>query len=378
MKKYMKILFLFSFFVLAFQVYAYTPSITVTSPNSGFESIESGKKVEIRWTSNVSVNALVDVYVSDGIHEGIMMRTNNKGEQGLIYTLTSDLIPGSNYKAYVSLVSENPVSDSSDNPFTIKPVAVISNEGGGNTNTFTPTIKITSPNDTHIALDPGQGIEIRWDTNVSANALVDVYISDGTNKGSVLRGNNIGNIIYKPGILPAGSNYKAYVSLVSEVPTSSSSEFPFTIRKVAVHEQFKGNEYVDSVEAISQNLLNVAKKEKGEVSDKLKTISDEQNNSKENVANTINKIQNRSKVKTFLIGSDYKNIGQVRSEIVKTDNQIDQLNGLLEKTTNVDNKKVLEGQIQTLEEQQQKVNDVLATNENKFSLFGWFLKLFSK
>lgn len=98
-----------------------TGSLTVISPNNGFESIESGQKVEIRWDSSVTINALVDVYVSDGVRKGEVVRTNNTGS--LIYTLSSNLIPGSNYKAYVSLVSETPVSDSSDNPFTIKATA---------------------------------------------------------------------------------------------------------------------------------------------------------------------------------------------------------------------------------------------------------------
>ena len=93
-------------------------SITVTSPNSGFESIEQGGKVEIRWTSTVSIGAMVDVYVSDGVRKGNVLRTSNTGN--VIYTLGDNLIPGSNYKAYVSLVSENPAIDSSDRPFTIK------------------------------------------------------------------------------------------------------------------------------------------------------------------------------------------------------------------------------------------------------------------
>ncbi|MFA5773106.1 MAG: PKD domain-containing protein [Candidatus Paceibacterota bacterium] len=117
------------------------PSIKVTSPNSGFEAIESGQKVEIRWESNVSINALVDVYVSDRIHTGEVVRTNNNGAHGLIYTLDNSLTPGSNYRAYVSLVSENPVSDSSDNPFIIKPA----NSGCLNGEVFSSTTGAICP-----------------------------------------------------------------------------------------------------------------------------------------------------------------------------------------------------------------------------------------
>lgn len=143
-------------------------------------------------------------------------------------------------------------------------------------------------------------------------------------------------------------------------------------------DQFKDGEYVDNVTSIIQNLLNVANKEKKEVSKKIKEIADEQDNDKEDVADKIDKIQQRSKIKTFLIGTDYKNVGQLRSDMVKVSNQIDQLNSLLNKTTNTENKTILQGQIQILEQQQNKIGDLLKANESKFSLFGWFVKLFSE
>lgn len=298
MNKYKVILFVFSFFIIVSQVHADTPSITITSPNSGFEAIESGQKVEIRWNSTISGNALVDVYVSDGIHKGAVVRTVNNGALGLIYTLSSDLVPGSNYKAYVSLVAESlVVTDSSDNSFTIKSIPVISS------NTFTPSITVTSPNDTHIAIDPGQKIEVRWNTNVSSNALVDVYISDGTHKGSVVRGNNTGSLVYASGNLPAGSNYKAYVSLVSEVPTKDSSEFPFTIRAVKNDkvEDVKKEEGKDIAITATQNTLNVSSKEEVKSIETEKQID---NDKKDNTANEPIKIEHKSKIKTFLVGTE--------------------------------------------------------------------------
>jgi len=63
---------------------------------------------------------------------------------------------------------------------------------------------------------------------------------------------------------------------------------------------------------------------------------------------------------------------------VKTGNQIDWLKKLLDKTTSEESKTALQGQIQTLEQGQQKIDDFLKANESKFSLFGWFVKLFNK
>ena len=153
---------------------------------------------------------------------------------------------------------------------------------------------------------------------------------------------------------------------------------PVALAKAQDNGKANGVEHRSVVATFVQGLLDVADKEQGGIGDQVKVIANEQNDSKDNVADAIDKVQNRSKVKTFLIGTDYKNIGQLRSEMVKTGNQIDQLKRLLDKTTNAESKTALQAQIQALEQEQQKINDFLKANESKFSLFGWFIKLFNK
>lgn len=142
--------------------------------------------------------------------------------------------------------------------------------------------------------------------------------------------------------------------------------------------EFDGEEYMKDITTSTQGLLKVADKEDGEIGDKIKEIAKEQDQNKNEVSKKIDEIQHRSKVKTFLIGTDYNNIGQLRSDMVKTSDQIDQLNGLLDQTKKVENKTAVEDQIKVLEQEQQKIGDLLVSNESKFSLFGWFMKLFSK
>ena len=139
-----------------------------------------------------------------------------------------------------------------------------------------------------------------------------------------------------------------------------------------------GAEHRSAVATFVQNLSDVADNEKGGIGDQIKVVASEQNDSKDKVADAIDKIQNRNGIKTFLIGTDYKNVGQLRSEMVKTGNQIEQLTRLSSQTTNAESKTALSVQIQALEQEQQKINDFLKTNESKFSLFGWFVKLFNK
>lgn len=141
--------------------------------------------------------------------------------------------------------------------------------------------------------------------------------------------------------------------------------------------QINGAEHQSTVSIFVQTLLNVADKEQKGIGEQVRVVAQSQNETKDKIADGIDKIKNRNKVKTFLIGTDYKNIGQLRSEMVKTGNQIDWLKKLLDKTTNEESKIALQGQVQILEQEQQKIEDFIKVNESKFSLFGWFMKLFN-
>ncbi|MEK7124384.1 MAG: hypothetical protein AAB877_01725 [Patescibacteria group bacterium] len=153
--------------------------------------------------------------------------------------------------------------------------------------------------------------------------------------------------------------------------------FSFAFAKAQNENQANGAEHRSQTAKFVQSLLDVADREQGEVGEQVREIAKEQDESKDKVADGIDKIKNRSNIKTFLIGTDYKNIGQLRSEMVKTRNQIAQLNRLLDKTTSEETKTALKEQIKTLEQEQQKIEDFLKANESKFSLFGLFVKLFN-
>jgi len=154
--------------------------------------------------------------------------------------------------------------------------------------------------------------------------------------------------------------------------------FSVAFAKVQNETQVNGIEHRRTVSIFVQSLLNVADREQGGIGERVRVVAQAQNETKDKVADGIDKIQNRSKVKTFLIGTDYESIGQLRSEIVTTRNQIDWLQRLLNRATNEESKTTLLGQIQKLEQEQQKIEDFLKANESKFSLFGWFVKLFNK
>lgn len=131
----------------------------------------------------------------------------------------------------------------------------------------------------------------------------------------------------------------------------------------------------EPVESFVQTLLEVADKQE-ELGEQIRTIAQEQNESVNMTLQAAEKVQARSKVRTFLFGSDYKNLGVLRHEMVQTQNRLQQLNNLMNNIQGEEDEVILQNQIQTLEQEQVKIEEFIETQENKFSLFGWLKRLF--
>lgn len=141
--------------------------------------------------------------------------------------------------------------------------------------------------------------------------------------------------------------------------------------------QFNAELHRSAVATFVQSLLAVADREGG-IGQEVKVIAEQQNETKDRASDLINAVENRNKVKTFFIGTSYKNLGELRSQMVQTRNQIDQLKRLADKAENEGDKTELQSQIQVLEQEQTNINNFITSNESKFSLFGWAVKLFRK
>lgn len=126
-----------------------------------------------------------------------------------------------------------------------------------------------------------------------------------------------------------------------------------------------------------QSLLAVADREGG-IGQQVRVIAQQQNDTKDKTSDEINTVESRSKIKTFFFGSDFKNLGDLRSQMVQTRNQIAQLTRLADKAENDQDKTELLSQIQTLNQEQASIETFITQNESKFSLFGWAVKLFNK
>ncbi|MFC1615016.1 hypothetical protein ACFL22_00465 [Patescibacteria group bacterium] len=136
----------------------------------------------------------------------------------------------------------------------------------------------------------------------------------------------------------------------------------------------RGDEHRSAIAELVEELRITADKA-GDAGEEVREVAREQGDSKERVAEVIDNIEKRGKFKTFLIGTDYKNIGALRSELVTTENQINRLEKAVERIVVEDAKAELNAEIETLNEAKSATESFIQENEDKFSLFGWFVRL---
>ena len=143
------------------------------------------------------------------------------------------------------------------------------------------------------------------------------------------------------------------------------------------HGETMSQEHRSEVADIVQKLTDIAGRDNN-IGKEVREVAKEQSNVASKSAEEIKEVEGRSGWKTFFIGTDWKNIGQLRSELVTTANHIDRLIKAKERATSQSVKDDLDAQIKALEEIKAKVEAFIKDNEGKFSLLGWLVRLFNR
>ena len=139
--------------------------------------------------------------------------------------------------------------------------------------------------------------------------------------------------------------------------------------------QINAQEHRSVVANFVQSLVHVANRDGG-IGEQVRVIAHEQSLSASTTLQAMQIVQTRSKVKTFFLGTDYDNVGALRTQMVMTRNRLTQLSNLMLRTQNASSTEEIRNQVLTLEEEQAKIQNFIDEQENKFSLFGWLVKLF--
>jgi len=139
--------------------------------------------------------------------------------------------------------------------------------------------------------------------------------------------------------------------------------------------------YEESVDEVVDVLQEVAEEEEEvgneEVSDELEEIIEEEEEVKDDVVEAIEEVESRNKFKTFLIGSDYRNLGALRSSLVHDRNQIRKLTKTAEKVGGEGSSAAIEEQMAVLLQERERIKDVIVENEEGFSILGWVFRFLS-
>lgn len=138
----------------------------------------------------------------------------------------------------------------------------------------------------------------------------------------------------------------------------------------------QGKEHSNSVSKVVRELRKTAS-QNGGIGQEVSKIAKEQEDSAKEIEKAMDKVDMAGRFRTLFIGTDYKNLGALRSEFVKTQNAIDRLTKAMERATDVSVKADLQKQIDALKVIQTKAETFTKNHEGQFSFLGWFVKLFN-
>lgn len=112
-----------------------------------------------------------------------------------------------------------------------------------------------------------------------------------------------------------------------------------------------------------------------QTSKRLRTMINQRTQEEERTETAINKIENRGKIRSFLFGTDYKNLGELRSAMVQNRNQIRKLIQMMGQVQSGESESAIKAQIAILLQERINLKSIIQSAEDQSSLFGWMLKI---
>lgn len=131
------------------------------------------------------------------------------------------------------------------------------------------------------------------------------------------------------------------------------------------------------MKAATQNLNRVVERNNNpEVGEQVRAMVQTHEQIQARTKTAFQQMDQRNRAVKFMIGPDYKNAGQVRSDVVGLRNDIKKLEQIKEDALPTDAGDV-QGAIDELRVEADDLEAQLTERLSRFSLFGWLAKLFS-
>lgn len=182
--------------------------------------------------------------------------------------------------------------------------------------------------------------------------------------GNVIEGNNIMSI----------NDFCDIIDAVDKEEEESDNKIE--VRNAAINpNKFLSNNPSKNNEPAGVNLGEGAIEEEENIWEEMENLSKLQEEMEVIIEEKINRIKNKGEVETFFLGPDFASIDFVKGETKKMKDNIARLNVLYEQSRIEENKIALQELIQKIEQSSEEKNNLISEYENKFSLFGWLVRL---
>ena len=132
------------------------------------------------------------------------------------------------------------------------------------------------------------------------------------------------------------------------------------------------------IETAAQNLSRVADRNNNpEVGEQVRSMIQNHEKVQVRTKTALNQMSQRNQAVKFMIGPDYKNAGQVRSDVVSLKNDIKKLDQIKEDLLPADAQDV-QGAIDELQVEADELESQLSKQLSGFSVFGWLSKMLAR
>ena len=165
----------------------------------------------------------------------------------------------------------------------------------------------------------------------------------------------------------------------ANVHKEKTTEMIKNLEQVSVQKETKTNNNTNGEAITTENAgVDTNIQVKNEAKKKIQEVVAEQTRTQEQTTTAIEEVENDGAVKKLILGPDYKNLGQLRSELVQNRNQIRKLTqAMATLTQNGEDTTALSQNLVLLTNERQRIRDIIAVNQDSFSFLGWMARFFN-
>lgn len=165
----------------------------------------------------------------------------------------------------------------------------------------------------------------------------------------------------------------------ANVHKEKTTEMIKNLEQASVQEQTRTNNDAKGEAITTENAgVDTNIQVKNEAKKKIQEVVAEQTRTQEQTTTAIEEVENDGAVKKLILGPDYKNLGQLRSELVQNRNQIRKLTqAMATLTQNGEDTTALSQNLVLLTNERQRIRDIIAENQDSFSFLGWMARFFN-